>query len=238
VWVVPDGATISTAQRDALLAGNLYYNVHTTAHPAGEIRGQLDKSGTIRLASLNAAQETGITSTALGAGIVAVDDAGKVAGFAVTTNFASAVNNAHLHGPAARGSPAGAVIPMTFGPNLVVVPDGARALTVVAGGEKDDVLNGLYYINVHTVANGGGEIRGQLDKTGTVRVATLNGAQETPAAITTGALGAGLVAVNGTDGQVSGFIVTRGLVSPTVAHLHLEARGATGNPPFLNLAKP
>jgi hypothetical protein len=34
-------ATLSPAQVDALEAENLYFNVHTAAHPAGEIRGQL-----------------------------------------------------------------------------------------------------------------------------------------------------------------------------------------------------
>jgi hypothetical protein len=34
-------ATLSPAQVDALEAENLYFNIHTAAHPAGEIRGQL-----------------------------------------------------------------------------------------------------------------------------------------------------------------------------------------------------
>jgi CHRD domain len=34
-------ATLTPAQAQALLAGQLYINVHTRAHPAGEIRGQV-----------------------------------------------------------------------------------------------------------------------------------------------------------------------------------------------------
>ena len=34
-------ATLTDAQEAELLAGKWYYNVHTDAHPAGEVRGQI-----------------------------------------------------------------------------------------------------------------------------------------------------------------------------------------------------
>lgn len=33
--------TLTDAQAEALMAGKLYFNVHTAAHPGGEIRGQV-----------------------------------------------------------------------------------------------------------------------------------------------------------------------------------------------------
>jgi hypothetical protein len=41
VWSVPDGSTLTDDQFKSFQDGNLYVNVHSAAHPGGEIRAQL-----------------------------------------------------------------------------------------------------------------------------------------------------------------------------------------------------
>ena len=66
---------------------------------------------------------------------------------------------AHFHGPATAGVNAGVVVPMTG--NLDSPMKGQAVLTDV---QAADLIAGKWYFNVHTAANKGGEIRGQVVK--------------------------------------------------------------------------
>ena len=66
---------------------------------------------------------------------------------------------AHFHGPAEAGKNAGVAVAI---PNASSSPaEGSATLT---DAQAADLTAGKYYINVHTAANPGGEIRGQVTK--------------------------------------------------------------------------
>ena len=65
---------------------------------------------------------------------------------------------AHFHGPGEPGKNAGVAVPIA--PNASPF-EGSATLT---DAQAADLTAGRWYVNVHTAANPGGEIRGQLTK--------------------------------------------------------------------------
>lgn len=64
---------------------------------------------------------------------------------------------AHFHGPAKPGDNAGVALPL---PSPLDSPiKGSATLTET---QQKQLLDGLMYVNVHTAANPGGEVRGQV----------------------------------------------------------------------------
>ena len=63
---------------------------------------------------------------------------------------------AHFHGPAAVGGNAGVAVPL---PNPGAAMQGQTTLTAA---QIADLTAGKWYVNVHTAAHPGGEIRGQV----------------------------------------------------------------------------
>jgi CHRD domain len=69
---------------------------------------------------------------------------------------------AHFHGPAEAGKNAGVAIWISTKGSPFPSPfEGKATLT---DAQATDLQNGLWYANIHTVANPGGELRGQLMK--------------------------------------------------------------------------
>jgi hypothetical protein len=68
---------------------------------------------------------------------------------------------AHFHGPAAPGANAGVAVPIGSNP-----PSPVTNTVALTDAQIKDLEAGKWYANVHTAANPGGEIRGQMMRPG------------------------------------------------------------------------
>ena len=99
----------------------------------------------------NASQATGTVDAVLN------KDTNLLRWKVIYTGLSGPVTGAHFHGPAAVGANAGVVLPW---PGPVTSPmEGSATLTPAQVAE---LVAGRWYANIHTAANPGGEIRGQM----------------------------------------------------------------------------
>ena len=103
-----------------------------------------------------------VTTTATGSVSGSFDPASKILTITVTyTGLSSAITIWHVH----KGA-VGVTGPPVDGLNFGVM--GASPFTWSSGSldaaMESDLMNNLWYVNIHTVDHGGGEIRGQLTK--------------------------------------------------------------------------
>lgn len=160
--VVPAGTVLTAAQYSALLAGELYFNVHSAANPGGEIRGRISVQGgvTAGLATLNSAQEVPTNgSTATGRGSFVFDTATREVIIGYATHNVVAASVAHVHTGAVGVSGPANVVTLAAGTNLYSAPHP----TTLTAQNAIDFNAGNTYFNVHSPTYPGGEIRGQIE---------------------------------------------------------------------------
>src|SRR5579883_366736 len=116
----------------------------------------LASAATVRV-SLTGSQEVPVVKTmARGSGVIEVASDGTVSGKITTRGIKGTM--AHIH----EGAPG------KEGPAIIALAPGARGQWVVPAGSKltpqqyKEFLAGALYVNVHSAAHPGGEIRGQL----------------------------------------------------------------------------
>ena len=106
-----------------------------------------------------ASQVPPTTSAGKGTADIDYDPASKKLSWKLTySGLSGPVTAAHFHGPAAAGANAGVKVPIT---NTASGSEGSATLN---DEQAADLVGGKYYVNVHTAANPGGEIRGQVMK--------------------------------------------------------------------------
>ena len=100
------------------------------------------------------------SSAATGTADIDYDPASKKLSWKVTySGLSGPATMAHFHGPAEAGKNAGVAVAI---PNAAASPvEGSATLTEA---QAADLVAGKYYVNIHTAANPGGEIRGQVMK--------------------------------------------------------------------------
>ena len=207
-------------------SGQFYINVHTAANPNGEIRGQLRRSAYFSgVATLEGAQEIPpVATTATGTGWLTMNNTMDSVTYAVlATGLEPTAAHIHL---GARGVAGPVLLPLT----ATMVPGFFMSSAVAVDSIlKIRLLANELYFNVHTAANPGGEIRGQIESN--VRSTfgfDLCSAQEVPPNSSTG-IGAGLVSVDRSHTSLHYALLVDGLTGPAAAaHLHKGAFGVNG----------
>ena len=217
------------ANLDALLAGELYINVHTVNNPGGEIRGQITLSPGLTFdASFSGDQENPAVPTDGSAlGIVTVSpDLTLMEFLVVFDSLSGPVTGAHFHQGAVSIN--GGVV-LDIVPFIGPTGDYILGAAPVSADMLNTLLDGGFYINLHTADNPGGEIRGQVYKHSREGyIIELNGGQEVPP-VTTSASGVGLVSIDRDQTSAHYMFVVNGLEGTfSAAHFHTARPGVNG----------
>ena len=113
--------------------------------------------GNLMAATLTGASQVPPNSST-GSGTASIKLDGDVLSWVITySGLTGPVTGAHLHGPAPANANAGVIVP--FAGSLGSPITGSKQLTAA---QIAQLRGGAWYVNLHTAANPGGEIRGQV----------------------------------------------------------------------------
>jgi CHRD domain. len=115
----------------------------------------LPGSGAVSVKLSGAEEVPPVSAGGSGSGSIRVNADGTVSGSVTTTGVQGTM--AHIH-QGAKGQNGPVIIPLTKSGDTYTVPAGAKLNDAQIKAFKEGGL----YVNVHTAANKGGEVRGQL----------------------------------------------------------------------------
>ena len=210
-----------------LLADDLYVNVHSSAFPGGELRGQLTNTPvplpTLLNFALDGLQENPPVQTTSSGSCLGVLNAAQTSLQVDCTHDVAGATAAHIHrGPVGQNGPV--LFPFSSGASPLNL---TQALTPA---DVADLLADDLYVNVHSSAFPGGELRGQITNTPVPLPIPfdfpLRGLQEVPPVVTT-ASGSCNGFLNA-DQTVFDINCTHDVSGATAAHIHRGAVGSNG----------
>jgi hypothetical protein len=242
IWKTTDASQpLTPALVESLLTGRVYVNFHTTAHPGGEIRGQVTLATALYFtADLDGSQEVpAVTTPGAGTGYFVLSTDRSTADYSVTYRDLSGTLTAGGHFHAAGVGTNGPVV-------KGIATSGDPAANSIKGQWKetdatqpltpalvDSLIAGRMYVNFHTAAHPGGEIRGQLNLAGgTGFAAQLEGSQEVPPTAENGR-GTGYIVLNPSRSSARYAVTYINLTGTLTAGGHFHAAGPGRNGPVV-----
>lgn len=220
---------------NAIANGDCYVNIHTTANPAGELRGQV---GPARIyAALNGlAVVPPVTTTAQGSVLLTF---GKDMD-TLAVNI-EAINMTTITGASIRAGAVGSNGPVLFTVSSVPFINSLSMLLFpgdfTAGGGINSfsdalsaILSGNAYLEIRTTGQPTGEVRGQFTPFG--YVADLTPGKQVPAVTGSTARGKLLITVSRDKSSITANLNTTGLTNTTMAHIHTGGPTVNGGVVF------
>ena len=203
-FTTPEGARFSVAQFASYLAGNTYFNSHSTANPTGEVRAQ-------NVANIIDTSTVTIDSTT-----------GAVSGYLMVSGFTPTL--AHIHTGFA-GQTGGITVTFEADPTITgrFNPPTAASVSVT------DYSAGKLYFNVHSAEFTTGQIREQIVPANVqVLGFEISGDQVAPITISGGGTATAYLTVDETTGAVNAVLDLHNITNSTNAHIHDGVAGVSG----------
>ncbi|BCX05447.1 MAG: hypothetical protein KatS3mg053_3385 [Candidatus Roseilinea sp.] len=221
---------LTPAQVADLFAGNYYVNVHTAAHPGGELRGQLFPREAIRAFGTQLsgdAEVPPLISANSGSALILLSDAQDQFAFFLQVTGVPSATIAGIY-----EAPVGSNGPLAF--DLLALGGGTLNPTTPISGTSPisptritALRDGNLYVSVGTALHPTGEMRGQLGPNEVLLRAMLSGANEVPP-VATLASGQATFDLMRSTGQLPFAVTVTGIPSATMAHIHKGPAGVNG----------
>lgn len=213
--------TVTPTDVSNLFAGLFYVNIHSGAFSSGEIRGQIVPTPIRYIFELDEAQESSPTgSFANGCAVLDLSSDGTQLSVHIEHDVTN-ITGGHIH-----LAPPGISGPIQFPFASAVSP--INEVWAIDTTNVKNLLNGQLYANIHSMANSGGEIRGQVIRDSVIFTSMLDGAQANGGAGTgSTAKGFGVYQLSADQSQLT-IYVEHDIASPIDGHIHYGVPGVEG----------